>query len=126
MNVPDDLFYTESHEWLRMEAEMVTVGITDYAQSELGDIVFVDLPEAGSSCAAGDAFGSIEAVKTVSDLYAPLSGEIAEVNESLSDKPESINEDAYGAGWIIKIKCESAPDTSTFLSADDYKNQIAE
>jgi glycine cleavage system H protein len=104
MNIPQDLLYTKDHEWVRIEGGLATVGITDFAQGELGDVVFVQLPEAGTKIDQGQAFGTIEAVKAVADIYAPLSGEVTEVNTLLTDKPETMNQDPYGVGWIAKIK----------------------
>lgn len=105
MSVPENLKYTKSHEWVRIEDDgIATVGITDHAQEELGDVVFVELPEAGEDLGAGEALGTIESVKAVSDLYAPVGGEVVEVNESLNDTPERVNEDPYGEGWLVRIR----------------------
>jgi len=104
MNVPTDLKYTDDHEWIRIDGDEVTIGITDYAQGELGDVVFVELPGAGDNFAKGDVAATIEAVKTVADVFLPLTGEVTEVNAVLEDQPETINEDAFGAGWILKMK----------------------
>jgi glycine cleavage system H protein len=104
MNIPENLLYTKDHEWVRIDGDLATIGITEFAQGELGDVVFVQLPEIGSSIAKGDAFGTIEAVKAVADLYAPVSGEIAEVNSTLEETPETINKEPFGEGWIIKVK----------------------
>ena len=103
-NIPSDLKYTKSHEWVRVEADVATIGITDFAQSELGDVVYVDLPAVGKALAVGDIFGSVESVKTVSDLYAPVPGEVVEVNSALTNASENVNPDPYGDGWMIKIK----------------------
>ncbi len=119
-NVPENLKYTKEHEWALIEGDVVTVGITDHAQSELGDIVFVELPAVGTEVVRDEAFGSIEAVKAVSDLYAPISGEVVEVNEALEDAPETVNEDAYGSGWMLKIKVSNAADLDSLLSSADY------
>lgn len=119
MNIPDDLKYTRTHEWIRIEGDTATVGITEYAQSELGDIVYVDLPTPGRAVQAGQTFGSIESVKTVSDLYAPVSGEITEVNQDLEGKPELVNTDPYGAGWLVKISAGDVP--ADLLDAAAYK-----
>lgn len=124
MQVPEDLSYTSEHEWLSIEDGVATVGITDYAQSELGDIVFVELPPVGTRTRQMEPFGTIEAVKAVSDLFAPLTGEIIEVNSSLEDSPDSINSDPYGAGWIVKIKMENESELESLLSADDYRAEI--
>ncbi len=125
MTFPDDLFYTESHEWLSIKNDEATIGITDYAQSELGDIIFVELPAVGKSLDAGQPFGSIEAVKTVSDLYTPVAGVVTAINESLQDKAEVINSDPYGKGWIIKLKMKS-PSTEGLLKAGQYKSKIGQ
>ena len=125
MNIPQELRYTKDHEWARLEGDVVYVGITDYAQGELGEIVFVDVDTEGESLSAEDVFGSIEAVKTVSDLLLPLEGEILEVNPDLEDSPELVNSDPYGKGWIVKIKPANADDVEGLLSDDDYKKLIA-
>ncbi|ERJ72999.1 glycine cleavage system protein GcvH [Porphyromonas sp. oral taxon 278] len=125
MNIPQELRYTKDHEWARLEGDVVYVGITDYAQGELGEIVFVDVDTEGESLSAEEVFGSIEAVKTVSDLLLPLEGEILEVNPDLEDSPELVNSDPYGKGWIVKIKPANADDVEGLLSADDYKKLIA-
>ncbi|MGB3634409.1 MAG: glycine cleavage system protein GcvH [Rubrobacteraceae bacterium] len=123
MSVPQDLQYTKSHEWVRVEDDVVTVGITDHAQEELGDVVFVELPEAGDSLSSGDTFGTIESVKAVSDLYAPMGGEVVEVNGTLNDTPENVNEDPYGEGWILKIRTSEEAD---LLSAEEYEKVLEE
>jgi glycine cleavage system H protein len=123
LSVPEELQYTRSHEWVRTEGDTATVGITDYAQNELGDIVFVELPEAGATFDAGDSFGAVESVKAVSDLYTPVGGEVVEVNEALNDSPEKINEDPYGGGWIIKLRVS---DEGDLLSASDYEQLLEE
>ncbi|AFL96921.1 glycine cleavage system protein GcvH [Ornithobacterium rhinotracheale] len=120
MNVPSELKYSKDHEWVKIEGDVATIGITDYAQSELGDIVFVDVDSEGDELSAGDIFGSIEAVKTVSDLFMPVAGEVIELNEALDDEPELVNQDPYGKGWIIKVKVTDA-DTSELLDAEAYK-----
>ena len=125
MNIPQELRYTKDHEWARLEGDIVYVGITDYAQGELGEIVFVDVDTEGESLSAEEVFGSIEAVKTVSDLLLPIEGEILEVNPDLEDSPELVNSDPYGKGWIVKIKPANADDVEGLLSADDYKKLIA-
>jgi glycine cleavage system H protein len=124
MNIPNDLFYTNDHEWAKFEGDVVTVGITDFAQGELGDIIFVELPEADSSVNKDDAFGTIEAVKTVTDLLAPVSGTVVEVNSELEDAPEKINEDCYNKGWFAKIKVDNAEDKIDLLTAEEYKSLI--
>ncbi len=124
MNIPEDLKYTKDHEWARIDGEIATVGITDFAQSELGDIVYVELPEVGAQTTQNESFGTIEAVKAVSDLFAPLSGEVVEVNEALADQPELINKDPYGAGWIIKIKMSNPDEVANLLSKEQYEELI--
>lgn len=123
MAVPQDLQYTKSHEWVRVEEGVATVGITEHAQDELGDVVFVELPEQGATLAAGDSFGAVESVKAVSDLYAPVGGEVVEVNGALEDGPEKINEDPYGEGWILKLQIS---DEADLLSAADYEKLLEE
>ena len=125
MNTPQELRYTKAHEWARLEGDVVYVGITDYAQGELGEIVFVDVPTEGESLSAEEVFGSIEAVKTVSDLLLPIEGEVLELNPILEDQPELVNSDPYGKGWIIKIKPANASDLDSLLSAADYTELIA-
>ncbi len=123
MNHPNDLKYTKEHEWVKIQNNSVTVGITDFAQGELGDIIFIELPKEGESFNAGEIFGTIEAVKTVSDLYMPLSGKIIEVNTSINDNPEFVNEDPYEKGWMIKIEI-SSDDSSLLLDSESYINLI--
>ena len=123
MSVPGDLQYTKTHEWVRREGDTATVGITDHAQDELGDVVFIELPEEGVSFGAGDAFGTIESVKAVSDLYAPVGGEVVEVNEALNDAPEKVNEDPYGEGWIIRLRVSG---DGNLLSAEEYEKVLEE
>ena len=124
MNVPAELKYTKEHEWIRVEGEEAYVGITDYAQSQLGDIVFVEVETEGDNLEAGDTFGSIAAVKTVSDLYMPVSGEVLEFNSELEDQPDLVNKDPYGKGWIIKVNVEDEAQLDGLLSADAYKASI--
>jgi glycine cleavage system H protein len=125
MNFPENLKYSKDHEWIRVEGDGTAfVGITAFAQSELGEIVYVDVTSEGETIAQNDVFGSVEAVKTVSDLLMPVSGEVLEVNAELEDKPELINEDPYGKGWIIKIAVSDASESDELLSAPDYKNLI--
>jgi glycine cleavage system H protein len=121
MNVPSDLKYTKDHEWVKIDGDSVTVGITDFAQSELGDIVYVEVDALDEILDADSVFGTVEAVKTVSDLFLPVAGEIVEFNESLEEEPEKVNDDPYGDGWMIKIKVADTADLETLLSADDYK-----
>ncbi len=123
MNIPAELEYTKTHEWVRREGDVATVGITDHAQEELGDVVFIELPEEGASFDAGDSFGTIESVKAVSDLYAPVGGEVVEVNETLNDSPERVNEDPYGGGWMIRLRIS---DEGELLSADEYEQLLEE
>ena len=123
MAVPEELQYSKTHEWVRREDDVATVGITDHAQDELGDVVFIELPERGASFGAGDAFGTVESVKAVSDLYAPVAGEVVEVNEALNDSPEKINEEPYGDGWIIRLRVSEEAD---LLSAGDYEKLLEE
>jgi glycine cleavage system H protein len=123
LSVPEELQYTKSHEWVRTEGDTATIGITDHAQDELGDVVFVELPEVGTTFDAGDSFGTVESVKAVSDLYTPVGGEVVEVNEALNDQPEKINEDPYGEGWIVKL---SVSDEGDLLSASDYEQFLEE
>ena len=125
MNIPQELRYTKDHEWARLEGDVVYVGITDYAQGELGEIVFVDVDTEGESLSAEEVFGSIEAVKTVSDLLLPIEGEILEVNSELEDSPELVNSDPYGKGWLVKVKPANAEDVEGLLSPEDYKKLIA-
>lgn len=125
MNVPENLKYTEEHEWIAVEGDIATVGITDYAQGELGDLVFVELPEVDDEVTLGESFGTVEAVKAVSDLFAPLSGVVTEINQVLADDPETVNKDPYGDGWMIKIKISDADEMSGLLSAEAYKELVA-
>ncbi len=124
MNIPENLYYTKEHEWTSVSGDIVTVGITDYAQGELGDIVFVELPEIGIETTVAQPFGVIEAVKTVSDLYAPVSGKVVEVNNALVNEPDLINKDPYGEGWIIKIQVENKEEFNNFLDASGYKKLL--
>ena len=124
MNIPTDLKYTKEHEWVKIEGNLAIIGITDYAQGELGDIVFVELPSVGDEIKAGDSFGTIEAVKAVSEIFAPVSGKITEINELLEDDPMVINSDPYGNGWMIKIEVTDAGAVEALLSSDDYLGLI--
>ena len=123
MNIPEDLQYTKSHEWVRIEGDTATIGITDHAQDELGDVVFVELPDEGETFDAGDSFGTVESVKAVSDLYTPVGGEVVEVNSALEDAPENINEDPYGEGWIVKLR---TTDEADLLSPEEYEKVVEE
>ena len=124
MNIPVDLKYTKDHEWVKAEGEVVTIGITDYAQGELGDVVFVELPELGQTVEKDESFGTIEAVKAVADLFCPLSGEIVETNEELDNDPEIVNKDPYGDGWMVKIRLSDTTQLDGLMSADDYEKMI--
>ena len=124
MNIPEELKYTADHEWLRQEGDFAYVGITDYAQGELGDIVFIEIETQGETLDKGEPFGTIEAVKTVSDLYMPVGGEVLEVNAALEDTPETVNSDPYGDGWLIKIKIQDASELDEMVGADEYKKII--
>jgi len=126
MNVPANLKYTKEHEWIRLEGEMAYVGITDYAQSELGEIVFVEVETVGEILNEGDVFGTVEAVKTVSDLYLPVDAEILEFNEALESNPELVNDDPYGKGWMVKIGVSEVAQLDTLLSASEYEALIGE
>lgn len=124
MNIPKELKYTKEHEWVRLEGDIAYVGITDYAQDQLGDIVFVDIPTVGETLDANEVFGTIEVVKTVSDLFLPIAGEVLEQNEALEENPELVNNDPYGKGWIIKIKPANVEDLNDLLGAEAYKEII--
>lgn len=124
MNVPSNLKYSKDHEWIRVEGDTAYVGITDFAQDQLGDIVFVDVITVGDTLSKDDVFGSIEAVKTVSDAFIPVSGEVLEFNEALNEAPETVNKDPYGDGWIIKISLSNPDELGELLSADDYVKLI--
>jgi len=124
MNVPSELKYTKEHEWVKIEGNVATIGITDFAQGELGDIVYVDVDSLDEELNEGDVFGSVEAVKTVSDLFLPVSGKVIEFNEGLEDQPELLNTDPYGEGWIIKVEVAAGFDSSILLSDEDYKTVI--
>ncbi len=124
MNFPENLKYSSDHEWLRVEGNEAYIGITDFAQDELGEIVFVDVTSEDETLAKGDVFGSIEAVKTVSDLLMPVSGKVLEVNAQLEDAPELVNQDPYGEGWIIKVSLEDESEVNTLMSAQEYKESV--
>lgn len=125
MNIPSELKYTKDHEWIKIDGDIATVGITDFAQGELGDIVYVEVDTLDETLDIEEVFGTVEAVKTVSDLFLPLTGEIIEFNESLEDEPEKVNSDPYGDGWMIKLKISDASQIDDLLSADDYKALIS-
>ena len=124
MNIPEELKYTKDHEWIKIDGDIATVGITAFAAGELGDIVYVEVETEGETIAKDEVFGSVEAVKTVSDLFMPLSGEVVEFNEELEGTPETVNSDSYGEGWIIKIKMSDSSEIDTLLDAATYKAQI--
>jgi len=124
MNIPADLLYTKNHEWISIEENLATIGITDYAQSELGDIIFLELPEKGETVTIDNPFGTIEAIKTVADLFAPLSGNVITVNETLNDSAEKVNNDPYGEGWIIKIELSDPSQQYNLLNAEQYAKII--
>ena len=124
MNLPENIKYTEDHEWAKLEGDILTIGITDFAQSELGDIIFVEFPDLDLDVESKDSIGTLEAVKTVADIYSPLKGKIIEINDQLEDNPEYINENPYDAGWIIKLKIENTDDYKTLLTNKDYEKLI--
>jgi len=124
MNVPKDLMYTNDHEWAKFDNNIVTIGITDFAQGELGDIIFVELPTVGQEIVKNDAFGTIEAVKTVSDLVSPVTGKVVEINDEIEDSPEFVNEDCYEKGWFVKIELDDTSEKDQLLSADEYQGII--
>ncbi len=124
MNIPQSLKYTKEHEWVREDGDTVTVGITDHAQGELGDIIFVEFPEIGQKIQRDEPFGTIEAVKTVADLFAPISGTVTEINETLDDSPESVNQDPYGDGWMVKVSVSEAGELDNLMSAVQYQEMI--
>ncbi|MEW6061362.1 MAG: glycine cleavage system protein GcvH [Bacteroidota bacterium] len=125
MNFPEELKYTKDHEWIRIEGNIGTVGITDYAQSELGDVVFVELPAVGKKVEFGQSFGTVEAVKAVSDLYSPVTGEVTEINKEIQDSPELVNKEPYERGWMIKVKLANIEEVKNLLDAEAYKKLIA-
>lgn len=124
MSYPSDYLYTDDHEWLKVEDDVVTLGITDYAQSELGEVVYVDLPEVGDTYDAGDEIGSIESVKAVAEIFTPVAGEVVEVNEELEDAPETVNEDPHETGWICKVKLSGEIDRSGLMDAEAYAEHV--
>jgi glycine cleavage system H protein len=121
-NVPEDLHYSKDHEWVRVEGYTAVVGITDYAQDSLGDVVYVELPKVGEKFAANESFGSVESVKAVSEVFSPVSGEISALNEALNDEPEKVNQDPYGEGWMIKVKMSNAGEVDSLLTAAEYED----
>jgi glycine cleavage system H protein len=122
VNVPEDLQYSKDHEWIRVNGDTGTIGITDYAQNSLGDVVYVELPKPGEKFAAHESFGSVESVKAVSEIYTPVSGEIIEVNESLQDEPEKVNTDPYGEGWMIRVRMSNRGEVDSLLTAAEYED----
>lgn len=126
MNIPDDLKYSKEHEWVRLQGKIATVGITDHAQSSLGDIVYVELPSEGDALTKDETFGVVESVKAVSDCYAPISGKVTEVNAPLSDSPETINEDCYGEGWIVKVEMSDPSELDELMDPKQYEAFVAE
>jgi len=124
MNIPADLKYTKDHEWVKVEGDIAIIGVTDYAQGELGDVVYIEIETEGETLDQEEVFGTVEAVKTVSDLFMPVSGEVTEVNGALSDNPETVNSDPYWDGWMIKVKMSDTSELDGLLSADDYKAEI--
>jgi glycine cleavage system H protein len=126
MEVPQELKYSKEHEWIKVESNTVTIGITDYAQDSLGDVVYVELPQEGTAMVKGETFGVIESVKAVSDLYSPVSGSIVEVNDSIIDNPEAVNEEPYGDAWMLKVELSSPEELDELLASDDYQQYIEE
>ncbi|GAB5538105.1 MAG: glycine cleavage system protein GcvH [Salibacteraceae bacterium] len=124
MNIPADLKYTKDHEWVKVDGDEATIGVTDYAQGELGDVVYVEIETEGETLDQEEVFGTVEAVKTVSDLFMPISGEVIAVNEKLADQPDLVNQDAYGEGWMVKVRISDSSQLDGLMSADDYKAEI--
>jgi len=124
MNIPNDLKYTKEHEWVRIDGDIITVGITDHAQSELGDIIFIEFPELNQLISKDEPFGTIEAVKTVADLFGPVTGKVLEINEALEDNPDLVNSDVYGGGWIVKIAFTNGSELDDLLDSENYKDMI--
>ena len=121
-NVPEDLHYSKDHEWVRVEGDLAVIGITDYAQNSLGDVVYVELPKAGDKFAANESFGSVESVKAVSEVFTPIAGSVVTINESLADEPEKVNSDPYGEGWMIRLRMENASEVDSLLTAAEYED----
>src|SRR5262249_30991436 len=121
-NVPEDLHYSKDHEWVRVEGDLAVIGITDYAQDSLGDVVYVELPKPGDEFAANESFGSVESVKAVSEVFTPVSGQVAQINEALADEPEKVNSDPYGTGWMIRVKMSSPGEVDSLLTAAEYED----
>lgn len=126
MNIPKELIYTKEHEWLKVDGDIATVGVTDHAQEQLGDVVYVELPEIGESFDTGEAMGVVESTKAASDVFMPIKGEISEVNEDLPDQPESVNNDPYGEGWLVKIKIDDKSELDELLKPEDYEKYLSE
>ena len=124
MNIPEELRYTEEHEWVKLDGNVATVGITDFAQSELGDIVYIEIDTLDAEINSNEVFGTVESVKTVSDLFMPVNGKVVDVNSSLEDNPEAVNDDPYGEGWIIKIEVSNPSDIDALMNSEEYKNLI--
>ena len=124
-NVPEDLHYSKDHEWIRVEGDVGTIGITDYAQHSLGDVVYVELPKAGETFTAHETFGSVESVKAVSELFTPVAGEVVEVNETLQDEPEKVNSDPYGDGWMVRIRLSAPGEVDSLLNAVEYEDFLS-
>ncbi|MCH7528600.1 MAG: glycine cleavage system protein GcvH [Candidatus Marinimicrobia bacterium] len=125
MNIPTDLQYTKDHEWIRREDDLAVLGITDFAQGELGDIIFVEFPDVGATFKQGEVFGTVEAVKTVADLFMPVAGEVVEVNSGLEDNPEQVNSDPYGLGWMVKVRIADSSQLDDLMGASEYKELVA-
>lgn len=125
-NIPNDRLYSKDHEWAVVEGDLVRVGLTDFAQRQLGDVVYAELPKVGDRYEAGEPFGSVESVKAVSEVYVPVAGEVVEINDILNDSPESVNEDPYGDGWLVRLRTDGPADTGDLLSADEYADYIKE
>ena len=121
-NVPEDLHYSKDHEWVRVEGDQAIIGVTDYAQDSLGDVVYVELPKLGDKFAANESFGSVESVKAVSEVFTPVSGEVVQINEALADEPEKVNSDPYGAGWMLRVRMSSSGEVDSLLSAAEYED----
>jgi glycine cleavage system H protein len=124
-NVPEDLRYSKDHEWVRVEGEIATIGITDHAQHSLGDVVYIDMPRVGDHFGTHEAFGSVESVKAVSEIFTPVAGEVTDVNEAVNDAPEAVNNDPYGAGWMVKVKMANAGEADAMFSAVEYEEYLA-
>lgn len=124
-NIPENLRYSKDHEWVRVDGDVAAIGITDYAQHALGDVVYIDMPRVGDKLGAHEAFGSVESVKAVSEIFTPIAGEIVEVNENLNDTPEAVNSDPYGDAWMIKVKMDNPGEADAMLSADEYEEYLS-